>query len=248
MTTLLLKQLKALIAFLTIIPIKEKYDLKTTAEAIHLFPLIGALIGLITGAIAFLTSKIYPGLITGIITTSILELITGLHHFDALLDFGDGIMAKTTPEKKIEIMHDKQTGTGGFWLGITIIGIKIFSIAQLHQLQLLTTLILSETSAKLSMVIGTWLGNPAYPTSIAIPFIETTHKNPTKPITALIIALLIATPFTLKGIIIITVGILTAIIIEQLAQKHFKGITGDVLGAMDEITSALTLLIAVKIP
>jgi adenosylcobinamide-GDP ribazoletransferase len=111
------KQLKALIAFLTIIPIKGEYDLKTTAEGIHLFPLIGALIGFITGIIAFLISNIYPGLITGIIATSVLELITGLHHFDALLDFGDGIMAKTTPERKIEIMHDKQTGAGGFWLG-----------------------------------------------------------------------------------------------------------------------------------
>jgi adenosylcobinamide-GDP ribazoletransferase len=241
------KQLKALIAFLTIIPIKGEYDLKTTAEGIHLFPLIGALIGFITGIIAFLISNIYPGLITGIIATSVLELITGLHHFDALLDFGDGIMAKTTPERKIEIMHDKQTGAGGFWLGLTVIGIKIFSIAQLNGLQLFTAIILSEISSKLSMVIGAWLGNPAYPTSTAVPFIEIAHKNLRKPIIALVISLLITILFTFKGIAIIITGILTAVIIEWIAQKHFRGVTGDVLGSMDEITSALALLLAVKI-
>jgi len=244
----MLKQLKALITFLTIIPIKGEYDLKTVAEGIHLFPLVGALIGFIVGIIAFLVSKIYSGFIMSIITISLLELITGLHHFDALLDFGDGIMAKATPERKIEIMHDKQTGAGGFWLGLTVIGIKVFSIAQLNGMQLIITLILSEVSAKLSMVIGVWLGNPAYPTSTAIPFIEVAHKNPRKPIIALIIALLIGVLFMFKGVTIMIIGILTAIIIEWLSQKHFRGITGDVLGSMDEITSALTLLAAVKIP
>jgi adenosylcobinamide-GDP ribazoletransferase len=243
----LIKQLKALLSFLTIIPVKEEHDLKTIAEGIHLFPLIGFFTGILTGFIAYLISRVYPSLLTGIIAVSFLEFITGLHHFDALLDFGDGIMAKTTPEKKIEIMHDKQTGSGGFWLGITIIGIKIFSISQLHGLQLFTAIILSEISAKLSMVIGMWLGNPAYPSSTAVPFIEEAHKNPKKPLIALIFSLFIALLFMTEGILMIITSIIVAVIIEHLSQKHFKGITGDVLGSMDEITSALSLLVLVSI-
>ena len=44
---------------------------------------------------------------------ALLLWMTGLHHTDGLLDFGDGVMVHGTAEHKIEVMHDQLTGAGG---------------------------------------------------------------------------------------------------------------------------------------
>ncbi len=237
--------MKALLSFLTIIPVREKFNLKDVACGIHIFPLIGVLTGALTGLVAYCTSKIFPEPLTGIITVSFLEVITGIHHLDALLDFGDGVLAKTSPEEKIRVMHDKCVGAGGFWLGITIIGIKVLSIMYLHEVQLFTLIIVSEVSAKLSMVISMWVGKPAYQSSTATPFIEEAHRKRWKPTLALVVSLAIALLCSIKCIFMICVGIVVALFITWIAYRNFRGVTGDVLGAIDEVASATTLLVAV---
>src|SRR5690554_2233127 len=115
----MLKQLKNLLAFLTILPVHMDMDCLTdSAKCMFLFPLIGALLGLIAGTFGWFTSLFLPTLITGALSFGILLLLTGLHHTDGLLDFGDAIMYHGARERKIEIMHDQLTGAGALGLGI----------------------------------------------------------------------------------------------------------------------------------
>ena len=57
--------------------------------------------------------------------------MTGLHHTDGLLDFGDGVMAHGTPEHKIDVMHDQLTGAGGLSLGILTMLITALAVGSL---------------------------------------------------------------------------------------------------------------------
>ena len=59
-----------------------------------------------------------PDIVAGALVFALLLWMTGLHHTDGLLDFGDGVMAHGTPEHKIDVMHDQLTGAGGLSLGI----------------------------------------------------------------------------------------------------------------------------------
>jgi adenosylcobinamide-GDP ribazoletransferase len=112
----MIKKLKNLLSFLTVIPIKMDKDiLSDCAKGMFLFPLIGAFIGLIAGVFGWVAFQFLPNLVAGVLVLGLLLIITGLHHTDGLLDFGDGIMAHGSPERKIEIMHDQLTGAGGLY-------------------------------------------------------------------------------------------------------------------------------------
>ena len=129
---MVIKQLKNLLSFLTIFPIAMDKDLLTDcANNMWAFPLIGAFIGLLAGVFGWVAFQFLPGIVVGAIVLALLLLITGLHHTDGLLDFGDGIMAHGTPEHKIEVMHDQLTGAGGLVLGMMTLFISALAIGQL---------------------------------------------------------------------------------------------------------------------
>jgi cobalamin 5'-phosphate synthase/cobalamin synthase len=129
----MLKEINNLFSFLTTIPVTMDKDMLTdAAKNMFLFPLIGAFIGLLAGLFGWATFHFLPSLVVGALVLGFLLLITGLHHTDGLLDFGDGVMAHGTPERKIEIMHDQLTGAGGLSLGIMTFLITAFSIAGLN--------------------------------------------------------------------------------------------------------------------
>ncbi|MEM3161844.1 MAG: adenosylcobinamide-GDP ribazoletransferase [Candidatus Bathyarchaeia archaeon] len=240
----MLKSIKNMLSFLTIFPVGMTEDcLNDAAEHMYLFPLIGALLGFLAGIFALVLNHVLPNLIVGALACSFLLLLTGLHHTDGLLDFGDGLMCHGTPEEKIKAMHDVQTGTGGFILGIITILTTTLSISQLGNDIILQSLVVSEVSAKLAMVVLAWLGRSAHK-GMNTYFVKAMHGNHQKMTEALIISLVIAL-ITLKimGLIIIILGIITASILLAISNKHFRGITGDVMGASNELTRMVSLLI-----
>src|SRR3989304_129210 len=156
----MLRELKNLFAFLTVLPLRmDENCLVDSARFMFLFPLVGAFIGLIAGLFGWVTFFFLPGLVVGGLVLGMLLLLTGLHHTDGLLDFGDGVMAHGSPERKIEVMHDQFTGAGGLTLGVMTFLVTAFSIAELVRRNtvwgipvIVSGLVVVEVSAKLSMV------------------------------------------------------------------------------------------------
>src|SRR3990172_1974505 len=155
----MLKEIKNLLSFLTTIPVRMDKDcLVDSARFMFVFPLIGALLGLLAGLFGWLTSLFFPSLVVCGLVLGVLLLLTVLHHTDGLLDFGDGVMAHGSAERKIEVMHDQLTGAGGLSLGITTFLVTAFSIAELDIPitvwgipLIISGLVVAEVSAKLSM-------------------------------------------------------------------------------------------------
>jgi len=250
----MLKEIKNLLSFLTAIPIRMDKDCLTdSAKCMFLFPLIGAFLGLLAGVFGWATSLVLPGLVVGALTLGVLLLLTGLHHTDGLLDFGDGVMAHGSAERKIEIMHDQLTGAGGLSLGIMTFLITAFAIAELTALNnsiIIQSIIVVEVSAKLSMVIATWAGKAVH-TGMNSPFMEAMHGKygDARLVAALAISFAIAVPLLwLAGIVTLLATIISSLVMVSIAHRHFKGVTGDVLGATNELTRmvALIVLLAVK--
>ena len=241
----MLREIKNLLAFLTVIPFKMDADcFMDNAKFMYLFPLIGALIGLLAGVFAFAASQVLPPLVTGALAFGFLLLLTGLHHTDGLLDFGDAIMYHGTAERKIEIMHDQLTGAGALGLGIMIMLVTALSIGEIPITLIIPSLIVAEASAKLSMVVGAWAGKPVHEGMNSL-FLEKMH-GPTgnvRLIAALAITYAIALPLMLTaGFAAVTAGIITSLIMVAISHRHFKGVTGDVLGATNEIARMVAVL------
>jgi len=241
----MLKEVKNLLSFLTILPLRMTEDCLTdAAKGMFLFPLIGAFIGLLAGIFAWVTLQFLPSLVVGALALGFLLLITGLHHTDGLLDFGDGVMAQGTAERKIEVMHDQLTGAGGLTLGIMTFLITALSIAELNMSAIIQSLIIVEVSAKLSMVVGTWAGKAVHQ-GMSSPFMEVMHgkKGTARLVAALAISFGIAVPLLwLAGAVTILVAVMASLVMVGISHRHFKGVTGDVLGATNELTRMVSLI------
>lgn len=241
----MIKEIKNLLAFLTVFPVGMADDcLVDAANYMYLFPAFGALIGIIAGLFALALTYFFPNLIVGVAACGFILLLTGLHHTDGLLDFGDGLMCQGPPEKKIKAMHDKQTGTGGFMLGLITVLTTALCISQLKQHIILQSLITSEVSAKLAMVVLAWCGRSAHE-GMNTYFVNAMHGNHRKLrlITSLAISFGAAS-FALKtaGFITIVVSLATALVTLWISNRHFNGVTGDVMGAANELTRMTSLL------
>ncbi|UCE15419.1 MAG: adenosylcobinamide-GDP ribazoletransferase [Candidatus Bathyarchaeota archaeon] len=248
----MLKEIKNLVAFLTIIPVGMDPDcLMDAADRMYLFPLVGALIGLLAGLVAWITLHILPSLIMGVLTLGILLAITGLHHTDGLLDFGDGIMFQGSPQKKIEIMHDQQTGAGGLVLGLVTLLTTAFCIANLSMSIIVQSLIVSEISAKLAMVITAWTGKSTHK-GMNTYFVNAMHAKfrNLRLIAALTCSVGITTSLLrFAGLTATIAGLVAALAMIGISNRHFKGVTGDVMGAVNELarmTSLITVLVTLQ--
>jgi adenosylcobinamide-GDP ribazoletransferase len=253
---MVIKELKNLLSFLTIFPVAMDKDmLIDCAKGMWAFPLIGAFIGLLAGVFGWVAYQFVPGIVVGGLVLAVLLLITGLHHTDGLLDFGDGVMAHGTPEHKIDVMHDQLTGAGGLSLGIMTMLISALAIGQVtgngqFKIPLIIGGIIAvEASAKLSMVVMGWAGKSVRQ-GMNSPFLEAMSgsKGDLRLIVALVLTFSVALVLLhWAGAFVVLTGIITSLVMVAVAHTHFKGVTGDVFGATNEITRMICLIVLLAV-
>lgn len=246
----ILKGLRDCIAFLTTIPVGMSGDLEDMARHLYLFPLVGAMIGAIAGLCALIFSQFLPKLVAGMLTFCVILILTGLHHMDGLVDFGDGVMAQGTPEEKIRVMHDTQVGVGGSILALLVIVVTALCISELNPYVVFQALVISEVSAKLAMVTSAALGKSAR-TAMGDPVVRLTrpkHFGVAFTVSIAMGYLLSPTlPLQIFFSTVIFTGVIAGLVMMALANRHFGGMTGDVFGATNEIGRMASLLLLLGI-
>ena len=241
----MLKEFGSIFSFLTIIPTTNS-NLETIAKYMYLFPIVGIAIGLLVGSIGFGLSFFLDPLIVSLLVVASLTIVTGIHHTDGLADFADGLMVKGTKEKKLAAMKDLSTGSAGIVsIVLYMIGL-IIALSLITGYQLFLAILLSEIFAKFSMVLMACLGKSAS-LGTNSPFVEL-MKNKKKLAFASIITII---PLVVlggtAGMLIFGVGIAVTIFLVAISSRSFGGITGDVLGATNELTRITSLLVFVSI-
>jgi adenosylcobinamide-GDP ribazoletransferase len=254
-----IRQLKNLISFLTIFPVAMTQDMLTDcAKTMWAFPVIGALIGFLAGAFGWAASLALPGIVVGGLVLALLLLLTGLHHTDGLLDFGDGVMVHGTPEHKIEVMHDQLTGAGGLTLGIMTILITALAFGQLHtsvafgsvRIPLIFVgVVVVELSAKVSMVVMAWAGKSVHQ-GMNSPFLQAMggSEGNLRLLIALIISVTVAALLLRwAGVFVVLAAFICSLIMVAIAHRNFGGVTGDVFGATNEITRMVCVVVLLAV-
>ena len=109
---------------------------------------------------------------------------------------------------------------------------------------LMPSLIVIELSAKLSMVVGAWAGKAVHE-GMNSPFLEKMHghEGNFRLIASLVISYIVALPLmSVAGFVAVTAAIFTGLVMVAISQRHFKGITGDVLGATNDIARMVAVV------
>lgn len=242
----MLREIGSVFSFLTIIPTTSA-NLETIAKYMYLFPIVGTVIGLLIGGFAYGLSFVgLEPLIVGLLVMASIAIITGIHHTDGLGDFADGLMTKGTKEKKLSAMKDLSTGSGGVVAIVLYIVGMIIALSQSSGLDLFKTILLSEIFAKFSMVLMASIGQSAALGSNS-PFMSL-MKDKKKLAAAIVMTI---TPLLViggpEGMIVFGAGIALTLFLVGLSTRSFGGITGDVLGATNELTRLSSLLIFVTL-
>ena len=241
----MLKEISSVFTFLTIIP-GTNSNLEITAKYMYIFPIVGVLIGLIIGSFALGLSLFLEPLIVALLVVAGLAIITGIHHTDGLADFADGLMTKGNKEKKLKSMKDVSTGTAGIVSIVLYVVGMILALSLMQGFQLFTAILLSEILAKFAMVLQAALGKSAI-TGSNSPFVQIMKDKKRLFLASAITIIPVIVLGGTIGAIAFAVAISITFFIVAISTRSFGGITGDVLGATNELTRLSSLIVFVSI-
>jgi adenosylcobinamide-GDP ribazoletransferase len=262
-----IKTFRDLLSFLTIIPVGGKEDfIFTTAEHMYLFPIIGGVIGILAGAY-FLGASIIVHFLLGLVnsfialpvntlsklavsamTVAFLLVLTGLQHFDGLIDLGNAFGLRNLHDRKM-VAHAWTVTYWGALLALIVEFAAFIGLFSVNPLFAFGALVAAELSAKLAMVTIVWIGKPTHK-GLGSIFLQKAKGK--RNIIAYVLSVLIVYPFfaftgkPYLGFIamaLVLVSIPVALAMEKVAENVFGGVSGDMIGATNEVARAVTLIL-----
>jgi adenosylcobinamide-GDP ribazoletransferase len=261
-----IKTFRDLLSFLTIIPVGGKEDfIFTTAENMWLFPLIGCFIGLLGGAY-FLFSSAVVGfllhlvnslvalpeflarLVPAAMTIAFLSVITGLQHFDGLIDLGNAVGLRNLHDRKMKA-HAWTVTYWGAVLAVAVEFTAFLGLVFVNPLFAFGAILAAEVAAKLAMVTIVWVGKPSHK-GLGSIFLSKAKKN-LNALAYVFAVLLSFAIFTVTGNVVlglVAVGIVlvcvpVAFAMEKVSNNVFGGVSGDMIGATNEVARAVALVV-----
>jgi adenosylcobinamide-GDP ribazoletransferase len=212
----------------------------------YLFPTVGIVIGLLVGSFGFGLSFLLDPLLVSLLVVASIAIVTGIHHADGLADFADGLMVKGSKDRKLKAMKDLSTGSAGIVAIVLYLVGLIITISLTSGFDLFRAILISEILAKFSMVLMASLGNSASLGSNS-PFVKI-MKDKKKLAAAFIIMLIpIIVIGETTGLMMLGVTVTITLFLLAISTRSFGGITGDVLGATNELTRLASLMVFVSI-
>jgi adenosylcobinamide-GDP ribazoletransferase len=236
-----MKGLRTALSFLTILPWRSGTDeppLPLGASA-GWFPLVGGLIGLLSGLAYAGLSPLLPPLPAAVLAAALWIGLTGGLHLDGLADCCDGLLAAVPRERRLEIMKDPRLGTfGGLGLLLAVL-LKIGLLTGLPPARAVLGL-------PLAAALGRWLILPlsrlpsARPGGMGAAFAGGVTRRQMG--LALVWLLPLAALNGWRGLAALLLAHLTAWLIARLALSRIGGVSGDVFGLAVEAGELSALL------
>jgi len=230
--------------FLTIIPFSKNTSVneEDLGKSMLYFPLAGLFIGTCLVGVNEAFSFFLPqSVVDGLIIT-FLVVITGAMHLDALADTIDGVGSGKERNEKLRIMKDPAVGAMGVVAIILLLSLKYLALTAITGTLKNQALLVMPVMGRCSQVIVAYFSSYAgLKKGLGIPF--TTHVSLGSLAAASIMTVLIATClFLVKGAVIAgTVG-LFSFFYSLFFKRLLGGVTGDVLGAGNEIVEVAVLM------
>lgn len=228
--------------FLTVLPVgknipREKVDF---SQAMAFFPLVGSLIGTILVLISLTVSHFFSPWLCSLIVLVVWILLTGAIHLDGLTDSIDGLSGGTTKEETLRIMKDSHCGAKGLVALFLILLLKFILLREvnLHWEALFFAPMISRWSMVLAASLAPYAGKGE---TLGRKWIEgVSFKEIAYASLIIALAMILLAQVIYLYILILVVGI-TFIWMKYL-QQRLGGITGDTLGALNEITEVAAFL------
>ncbi|MHB1206013.1 MAG: adenosylcobinamide-GDP ribazoletransferase [Rhodospirillaceae bacterium] len=237
----MIRQLRLLLCavqFLTRIPVPELkgFAPEWITLSARYFPLVGQIVGAISAVAFFLAAKVWGGAVPAVLAVTAGILVTGAFHEDGLADSADGLGGGRTKDQRLTIMKDSRIGAYGALALMLALALKVTALAQLPALAAVGVLIAGHGAARAAAVV----------VMAALPYAGDAEAAKYKPVPngvsvpACLLALVLAVwpfaAFALPNVApALVIGIVPALVMALMAWRLIGGITGDVLGAVEQM-------------
>lgn len=254
--------------FLTIIPIDKGDRIKphNHVNVVYWFPVVGLYIGVFLSITYLPLYLFFPTLITDALIILVYIAITGALHLDGLADTCDGIWGGWNKEKRLEIMKDSRIGGFGAIGLISLLGLKYVSLLSIGEIAVTNTSLFSASVKCVSCfispvlvnkcialmimpVVGRWAqvcaaGLSLYARSGSGTGSFITEGTTRKQViyTSLFPVFLFWFFYNLSGFVIFAIIIIFTLSWIWYIKRKIGGMTGDTLGATNEISELVFLL------
>jgi adenosylcobinamide-GDP ribazoletransferase len=235
------------LAFLTRLPLVLSTPV-TGAELVRAswtFPIVGAGVGAFGALIYWLMHALgLHAFVCAVLAVAGTALITGCLHEDGLADTADGFGAGGTRERKLEIMRDSQIGTYGAAALILSLLLRVGAIASLAEPALAAlALIAAHAGARAVMPVFMRRVPRARQDGLSADAGAPPQRSSVLAVVIGLVALFLC--LGLSATLIAFVLLVAALgLMAWLSISQIGGQTGDVLGAVEQTSEILILLVA----
>jgi adenosylcobinamide-GDP ribazoletransferase len=234
------KSFLAALQFLTIFPWPRRSErsAEEIAAGAVFFPAIGFLLGFILLLVNSALEPFVPAAILSVALVALLALLTRGLHLDGLADTFDGLGAGVARERVLKIMDDPHTGAFGLIAVVLVILFKVRAVEVLDA-ERWRALLLAPVLGRWAMVLL------AYRSAAAKEGLGSSligGMTGRRLFFATVIAALAASLAGIAGIGIMIAAALFTIACRSYFHRRLGGVTGDVFGAVGELSEASVLV------
>ncbi len=225
--------------FITILPMGKAKSFDPP-KMVPYFPLVGILLGLLVAAFDAIVVRFWTPPVVALLDIILLAVLTGAFHIDGLGDTADGLLGPRSRDEALEIMKDSRIGTMGLVAILFGLALKWGGIANLDAHRSII-LILIPAYSRAGILFGMRYLPYGRSDGTGKPFFQKTLSL--KHFWGMVFPVGLS---LLLGLEAIGLNLAFAIIIGSILffyKKRMGCITGDMLGAMTEITEAGLFLI-----
>lgn len=235
-----LSNLAAAVSFLTRIPVRLREEPSMTA-AVPWFPVVGAGVGMIVGAIAAGMAELVPMPVAAAVAVLVGVLVTGAFHEDGLADVADAFAGGWTVEQRLRILKDPLHGSYGVAALCGTIVLRIVALASLGPAAAFAGAVAAHTLGRGAAVglMGTvrvaTAGGLGADYARSLP-----RRSAVIGVAASVAITAVAAGWWVA--VLVAVAAASAAVVGWLAIRKIGGVTGDVLGAAEQVAECAVLV------
>ena len=236
--------LRSAILFITILP-AGKNVAYSPMGMIRFFPVVGLIIGALLVLFDLVVSQFWATPVVALLDLLFLVVVTGAFHLDGLGDTADGIFSHRPRERALEIMKDSRTGMMGLVAVVCGLAVKLAGIWSVKTTgtpaQVLILLLIVPAYSRASMIFGIKALNYGRKGE------GTGREHFGRPLGLkdffyCLIPLFFSLFLGYKCLVLNLIFFIGVALILVFYKKKMNCITGDMLGAMNEVLEAVLFL------
>lgn len=205
------------------------------------FPIIGAAIGLVAGAVVVAVDGIATPLLAAAAGVATLCVLTGAIHLDGLGDSADGLLTRGDTARRLEVMRDPRLGSYGVVAIAVVLLLQTAALASMSPARALTALVIAGAWSRLAALAVVAL--VPYARSEGLASVAADHDRRWLDLgVGLATAAVVALVDWRRAAVAAVLAALVTVAVVAVARRRLGGITGDVCGACAELSQLAAVL------